>query len=68
MSSTNERAGLVLRDQILRQALVIASPDLSGRGNLEAIEARDCFPAAPTCVGRRRGMGRFAPKGQAPSQ
>jgi hypothetical protein len=30
-------------DQILWQALVIASPDLSGRGNLKTINATDCF-------------------------
>ena len=30
-------------DQILRRALVIASPDSLGRGNLKTIKARDCF-------------------------
>jgi hypothetical protein len=32
-----------LCDHIVWPAPVIASPDLSGRGNLETINARDCF-------------------------
>jgi hypothetical protein len=30
-------------DQVLRQACVIASPDLSGRGNLKTTNGRDYF-------------------------
>jgi hypothetical protein len=34
---------LYVCDQILWQTLVIASPDLSGRGNLKTINARDNY-------------------------
>jgi hypothetical protein len=48
MSRRKQKSEAYVRDQILWQTLVIASPDLSGRGNLKTINARDCF-------------GRFAP-------